>query len=75
MARSDAPQGVLAQAAPLPAVDVDDLLDAPDAFLVALDGVTDPRNLGAVLRSAETAGATGMVVAAPPQRARSRPRS
>ena len=62
MARSDAPQGVLAQAAPLPAVDVDDLLDAPDALLVALDGVTDPRNLGAVLRSAETAGATGMVV-------------
>ena len=62
MARSDAPQGVLAQAAPLPAADVDDLLDAPDAFLVALDGVTDPRNLGAVLRSAETAGVTGMVV-------------
>ena len=62
LARSDAPQGVLAQAAPLPAADVDDLLDAPDAFLVALDGVTDPRNLGAVLRSAETAGVTGMVV-------------
>ena len=62
MARSDAPQGVLAQAAPLPPVDVDDLLDAPDAFLVALDGVTDPRNLGAVLRSAEAAGVTGMVV-------------
>jgi 23S rRNA (guanosine2251-2'-O)-methyltransferase len=62
MARSDAPQGVLAHAAPLPAADVDDLLDAPDAFLVALDGVTDPRNLGAVLRSAETAGVTGMLV-------------
>ena len=35
----------------------------PRAFLVALDGVTDPQNLGAVMRSAETAGATGMVLA------------
>ena len=35
---------------------------AQDAFLVALDGVTDPRNLGAVLRTAETAGATGAVL-------------
>ena len=34
----------------------------PDAFLVALDGVTDPGNLGAVLRSAETAGVTGVVL-------------
>ena len=55
---------------PLPSADVDELLDASDAFLVALDGVTDPRNLGAILRSAETAGATGIVDAAPPQRAR-----
>ncbi len=48
--------------APLPSVDVDVLLDGSDAFLVALDGVTDPRNLGAVLRCAETAGATGVVL-------------
>ena len=34
----------------------------PAAFLVALDGVTDPGNLGAVLRVAGTAGATGVVV-------------
>jgi 23S rRNA (guanosine2251-2'-O)-methyltransferase len=34
----------------------------PAPFLVALDGVTDPGNLGAVLRSAECAGATGVVL-------------
>lgn len=62
-ARTDAPQGVVALAAPVPTVDVDDLLGDPGAFLVALDGVTDPQNLGAVMRSAETAGATGMVLA------------
>jgi 23S rRNA (guanosine2251-2'-O)-methyltransferase len=39
------------------------LLHDPRAFLVALDGVTDPQNLGAVMRTAETAGATGMVLA------------
>jgi 23S rRNA (guanosine2251-2'-O)-methyltransferase len=42
--------------------DLDDLLTHDKAFLVALDGVTDPRNLGAVMRSAETAGATGLVI-------------
>ena len=42
---------------------LDDLLGDPRAFLVALDGVTDPQNLGAVMRSAETAGATGLVLA------------
>jgi 23S rRNA (guanosine2251-2'-O)-methyltransferase len=62
-ARTDAPQGVVASAAPLPAADLDALLAAPDAFVVALDGVTDPQNLGAVLRTAETMGATGAVLA------------
>ena len=32
------------------------------AFLVLVDGVTDPQNLGAILRSAECAGATGVVI-------------
>ena len=62
-ARTDAPQGVVAYAAPVPSADVDDLLGDPGAFLVALDGVTDPQNLGAVMRTAETAGATGIVLA------------
>lgn len=61
-ARTDAPQGVVARADPLPEADVDDLLADPAAFLVALDGVTDPGNLGAVLRSAEGAGATGVIL-------------
>jgi 23S rRNA (guanosine2251-2'-O)-methyltransferase len=64
-ARCEAPQGVLALAAPLPEADVDDLLTGTPRrppFLVALDGVTDPGNLGAVLRSAECAGATGVVL-------------
>jgi 23S rRNA (guanosine2251-2'-O)-methyltransferase len=62
LARSDVPQGVVAQAAPVRAADLDELLAADDAFLVAVDGVTDPRNLGAIMRVAETAGATGVVV-------------
>lgn len=61
-ARTDAPQGVVAFAAPLVPADLDHLLRASDAFLVALDGVTDPQNLGAVLRTAETLGATGAVL-------------
>jgi len=70
--RSEAPQGVLALAAPLPEADIDDLVAgrrgaAPGAgaavpFLVALDGVTDPGNLGAILRSAECAGVSGVVL-------------
>jgi 23S rRNA (guanosine2251-2'-O)-methyltransferase len=78
-ARSEAPQGVLALAAPLPEADLDDLVaghhrahdaaarggggdGAASPFLVALDGVTDPGNLGAILRSAECAGVTGVVL-------------
>ena len=61
-ARTEAPQGVIARAEPLLPASLDDLLGRSDAFLVALDGVTDPQNLGAVLRTAETAGATGAVL-------------
>jgi 23S rRNA (guanosine2251-2'-O)-methyltransferase len=62
LARTEAPQGVIARAEPLPAAIDDDLLAEPGAFLIALDGVTDPRNLGAILRSAEGAGATGLLL-------------
>lgn len=61
---TDASQGVLAHAAPLPEADLDDLADSEHGpvFLVALDGVTDPGNLGAIVRTAECAGVTGMVL-------------
>ena len=66
-AATDAPQGVLAHARPLPEADLDDLCRpptlGPPPFLLAVDGVSDPRNLGALLRSAEAAGATGAVLA------------
>jgi 23S rRNA (guanosine2251-2'-O)-methyltransferase len=64
-ARTDSPQGVLARCAPLPEAELETLVKrrkgvAP--FLVAVDGVTDPGNLGALLRTAETAGVTGVVL-------------
>lgn len=60
-AQSEAPQGVIAHAAPLKETPLSKLTQGTP-FLVALDGVTDPGNLGAILRSAEVAGATGVVL-------------
>ncbi len=57
-------QGVLAFCAPYRYADAAGLAALPDSLLVCLDRVTDPRNLGAVCRSAEGAGATGVVVPA-----------
>jgi 23S rRNA (guanosine2251-2'-O)-methyltransferase len=66
LARTDAPQGVLAFAAELPEAELEDLAEArpggPAPFLLALDGVTDPGNVGALLRTAEGAGVTGVVL-------------
>ena len=62
-ATTDAPQGVLAHARPLPEADLDDLCAGTRPFLLAVDGVTDPHNLGALLRSADGAGATGALLA------------
>ena len=64
-ARCEAPQGVLAKAAGLPEATFEDLVRTRGGvppFLVAVDGVTDPGNLGALYRSAECAGATGVVL-------------
>ena len=62
-ARTEAPQGVLAHARPLPEADLDELCrSSTPPFLLALDGVTDPQNLGGLLRTAEAAGVTGVVL-------------
>ncbi|HVA06179.1 MAG TPA: 23S rRNA (guanosine(2251)-2'-O)-methyltransferase RlmB [Acidimicrobiales bacterium] len=65
-ARTDAPQGVVALARPIEAVPLE-LLCSPGRggvapFLLVAAGITDPRNLGALLRSAEGAGVTGVVL-------------
>lgn len=65
LAAGDAdPRGIVALAAPPPLLDIEDLLtrpsDAPRRVLVALDGVVDPQNLGAILRSCEFFGVSGV---------------
>jgi 23S rRNA (guanosine2251-2'-O)-methyltransferase len=55
-------QGVVAEVDPYPYADPNALLRRDGALLIALDQVQDPRNLGAVCRSAEFAGAAGVVI-------------
>jgi 23S rRNA (guanosine2251-2'-O)-methyltransferase len=55
-------QGMVAEVDPYPYADPSALLRKDSALLVALDQVQDPRNLGAVARSAEIAGAAGVVI-------------
>ncbi|HEU0304381.1 MAG TPA: 23S rRNA (guanosine(2251)-2'-O)-methyltransferase RlmB [Gaiellaceae bacterium] len=57
-------QGVVALCEPYAYADAYELARRPEPLLVCLDGVTDPQNLGAVARSAEGAGATGLVLPA-----------
>ncbi len=67
MSETGVHQGVIAQAAAHEYVSVADLLEVARArgeqpFLLLCDGLTDPHNLGAVIRSAETAGAHGVII-------------
>jgi 23S rRNA (guanosine2251-2'-O)-methyltransferase len=55
-------QGVIAEVEPYPYADPGSLLAGEDALVLALDRVQDPRNLGAICRSAEAAGASGVVI-------------
>lgn len=55
-------QGIVARVSPYPYVELEDLLSTPVPLVVVLDGVTDPHNLGAVLRVADAAGASGVVI-------------
>lgn len=58
--------GVLAEVEAFPYAEAEALLEAAaadrDAFLVVLDGIQDPQNLGAILRTAEAAGVQGVAV-------------
>lgn len=66
LAQTDQHQGAVAVARPLRPLALEDLLAARDStkplFLLALDGVEDPHNLGALLRSADGAGADGVIL-------------
>ena len=60
-------QGMIAFASAYQYADVDDMLEVAaergeDPFLIILDGVTDPHNLGAVIRTAAAVGAHGVIV-------------
>jgi len=60
-------QGVMARIAATKYAEADDLLDAvgdsnQPPLLLVLDGIEDPRNLGAILRTAECAGASGVIL-------------
>lgn len=57
-------QGVALDAAPLPDVDLDNLIQRAPSVVILLDQVTDPHNVGAILRSAAAFGAGGVVLTA-----------
>ena len=62
LARGAVHQGVVAEVAARRLLSLRELLSEPPDLLVALDGVQDPHNLGAILRSAEAAGAGGVIL-------------
>lgn len=57
-------QGAVLEAGPLPELSLEELAarGATPRMLVALDGVEDPRNVGAIVRVAEAAGASGLIL-------------
>jgi 23S rRNA (guanosine2251-2'-O)-methyltransferase len=65
LARTPAHQGVVAVTSEKKYLELDDLLAhkrGEHSFLVVLDGVEDPQNLGAIIRTADAAGADGVVL-------------
>lgn len=60
-------QGILAEAGPFPYVEAEEIVaralhGSEAAFLVVLDGIQDPQNLGAIIRTTEAAGAHGLIL-------------
>ena len=62
LAGSEFHQGVAAEAGPYPVVPMTDLTDASDPFLLIIDSVVDPHNLGALIRTALCVGASGVIL-------------
>lgn len=67
MAQTENYQGVIAVVPPYEYVDVEDILDVAkerneDPFILILDGIEDTHNLGAIIRTAETAGVHGIII-------------
>ena len=66
LAATESPQGLVAKARPIPFASLDEVLArrprGPEPALLVLDHLEDPRNAGAIARSAWAAGMTGMVV-------------
>ena len=63
MTTTESAQGVQAICDPLPDLGIEDLIEGTDnPFILVLDGITDPRNLGSIIRSGECAGVTGILL-------------
>ena len=67
MSESRVHQGVLAVAAAMPYATIDEMLEdasskGEDPFIILLDEIEDPHNLGAIIRTANAAGAHGVVI-------------
>ena len=62
LARGGAHQGVAARVGPYPYSSLKEILATTEPLVIVLDSVTDPHNLGAVLRAADGAGASGVVL-------------
>lgn len=67
MSKTKNHQGVIAVVPPFNYCEVEDILDyakskEEDAFILILDGIEDPHNLGSIIRTAETAGVHGIII-------------
>ena len=67
MSKTNNHQGVIAVVPPFNYCEVEDILDLAkqrneDAFVLILDGIEDPHNLGSIIRTAETAGVHGIII-------------
>ena len=67
MAQTNNHQGVIAIVPPFEYCEIEDILDEAkkvnqDPFVLILDGIEDPHNLGAIIRTAETAGVHGVII-------------